>query len=153
MSDSHAASHDTPASVSAAGIQTASPVPVFILVIIVCLTMFAGWCGGDEDEEKNGAPVVYYAPAAPVQMVEALTLEHECITPCSGYIGWRAKIRTEGRPVSIKFQGVAEPVIYPGEGDFVGPPGMRSGETFYVSPDPERPNIRVQVYRKISVPR
>lgn len=82
---------------------------------------------------------------------EALLLEQECWTPCSAYIAWKFKIRTDGQPIKIKFQGVADPVEYPGEGDFKAPANMLSGETEFVSLDKERPHIRVQVYKKIIV--
>jgi hypothetical protein len=94
-----------------------------------------------------------HPPAPAAKQTEALVLEKECLTPCSANIAWKFKIRTDGRPLRIKFQGVHDEVSYPGEGDFQVPPEMTSGETTFISSDNEHPHVRVQVYRRISLPR
>ena len=98
--------------------------------------------------QPNRSQAPAYAQTEPT--VDALVLEHECVTPCSANIAWRFKIRTEGHPLQIQFKGVVNPVTFPGEGDFQAPEKMQSGETFFVSSEKEHPNVRVQVYRVVS---
>ncbi|MEX2052534.1 MAG: hypothetical protein WD991_02485 [Candidatus Paceibacterota bacterium] len=121
---------------------------VFVSIFLLIGFLYVVWWNADEIETPTNAT----PPPAPVEMVEALVLEHECLTPCSADIAWRFKIRTDGRPLSVKFQGVGQAVTYPGEGDFKAPSSMRSGETQFVSPDESHPHVRVQVYRKVTVP-
>ncbi|MFZ3011721.1 MAG: hypothetical protein WA060_01845 [Minisyncoccia bacterium] len=107
------------------------------------------WSEKEEEETKppdNKPTSTYYH-----QPTEALVLMHECYTPCSTQIAWSFKIRTEGRPLRITFSGVRDSVSYPGEGDFRAPSQMRSGETFFDSPDKKNPHVRVQVYRKVNL--
>ena len=82
---------------------------------------------------------------------EALIFAGECITPCKLDIQFKFKIRGEGNPLRITFPGVDQPVDYPGEGDFKAPEGMEKGDTYFTSLNEKRPNVRVQLYKKITV--
>ena len=89
------------------------------------------------------------ATVATAKPVETLVLMYEGITPCSIDIQYRAKIRTDGDPLLIKFTGVAEWFPHPGKGAVDGPKGVQAGETKFVSADTNRPNVKVWVYKKI----
>lgn len=127
-----------------------------IIAVVIVIALIMGYLHYKKAETKTRAEKIaaekYVATHPPAQQrtVEALVLEHECTTPCSANIAWKFKIRTDGHPLRIKFQGVRDEVTYPGEGDFQAPPKMTSGETKFVSADKEHPNVRVQVYRKIA---
>lgn len=82
---------------------------------------------------------------------EALVFAGECITPCKLDIQFKFKIRGEGNPLRITFPGVDQPVDYPGEGEFKAPEGMEKGDTYFTSLNEKRPNVRVQLYKKITV--
>jgi hypothetical protein len=87
------------------------------------------------------------------ELVEALVLEKECLTPCEVSIAWRFRIQSEGLPIKVTFKGVKEPVSYPGEGDFKAPKEMRSGDTLIESAVPERTTIPIKVYRRVYIRR
>ncbi|OGI73695.1 hypothetical protein A3D42_00540 [Candidatus Nomurabacteria bacterium RIFCSPHIGHO2_02_FULL_41_18] len=145
----------TPAPASAP-ITTTQPAPGWAWATLVILLLVLAIVGGVRScnaarTEQEAARAEQAAPRS-VPMIEALLLERECWTPCDANIAWPFKIRTEGRPLRIKFQGVAGWTDYPGEGDFRAPSNMQSGETQFVSPDEENLHVRVQVYRKVMVP-
>ena len=121
-----------------------------ILLIIVLLV---GFCGRTEPQPTPIRPTQQVAPA-PIEMVEALVPEDECLTPCSVTITYRARIRWgERRPLRIKFPGVDQPVEFPGEGAFKAPTEADVGEYEFVSADPENLHFRVEVFRKVLVPK
>lgn len=103
------------------------------------------------EEVRAAAYVDAHPPTSTTLPVEALVLEHECLTPCSANITWRFKIRTDGHPLRIKFQGIKGWKDFPAEGDFQAPTQMRSGDTEFVSSDPRHPHIRVQVYKRVII--
>lgn len=87
-------------------------------------------------------------PAAP-ETVEALVLVQECYTPCSSFVGWDYKIRTDGHPLLITGEwGKWE---LPSEGDVKAPKTFKAGEASLESPDTLHPNIRVQMYKKVKI--
>ena len=134
-------------------IKTISKV-FWVIALVFVVWGIVSWVSSAREKAKAAEYVKARPPAPTLQapaVVEALVLEHECTTPCSANIAWPFKIRGEGHPLRIKFQGVADWVSYAGEGDFQAPSQMRSGETQFVSLDPKRPHVRVQVYRKITV--
>ncbi len=76
----------------------------------------------------------------------------EGVTPCPLTIPeGKFKIRTDGDPIRIKFQGIDHWVDYPGKGDFQVPTGVEPGEAQAASLDPKNLGVRVQVYRKVTV--
>ena len=90
--------------------------------------------------------------ATSTEVVEALVLRYQGITPCSTMINYRAKVRWgERRPMRIKFSGVDTPVDFPGEGAFKAPAGVTFGTNFFTSLDPTNLHFKVQVYEKITV--
>lgn len=111
------------------------------------------WWKSDDGDKKKTRTEERVEQHTSYEPVEALVLEKECITPCEVGIAWKAKIRGEGNPLRITFPGVGDPVSYPGEGDFKAPKHVRSGNTLIESANPKRPNVRVQIYRKIYIRR
>jgi hypothetical protein len=90
-------------------------------------------------------PTTYYAP------VEALVLEHECVTPSSSFVGWGYKVRTDGDPLRIKYNGCSEWFEQPARGQFQAPGCFTPGEALFASRDEKNPHVKVWVYRKITV--
>jgi type II secretory pathway pseudopilin PulG len=86
---------------------------------------------------------------ATLQTKDALVLEKECLTPCSSYYGWRYKIRTDGHPLRVKFDGL-DWIDYPAEGSVPTPDGFKPGEAYFESPDKE-PRVMVQVYKIVTI--
>ena len=124
-----------------------------ILVIALVLAIVFVYATREKDPPSNTysrSGGSYAPPAAKAVPVDALVLQAECWTPCSTNIDYKFKIRGEGNPLRVTFPGVGA-VDYPGEGDFKAPSQMRSGETHFVSLNAERPNVRVQIYKKITV--
>lgn len=104
----------------------------------------------EEKERRKKEPTAttqQYVP--PPQPVEALVLMHECMTPCSADIQWKFKIRTDGHAIKVKFPGMSW-YNMPAEGDVKFPFTMNAGEAFFASLDEKNPNVRVQVYKKIT---
>ena len=100
-------------------------------------------CGGDKTsstQPTNSLPAT----------VEALVLTYEGITPCSSFVGWSYKVRTDGHPLRIKYKG-CEWVERPSEGNFEAPKTFEPGDALFASPDLLHPNVRVQVYKKIQI--
>lgn len=103
---------------------------------------------GEDDCVEGKAPTPI--TPTPITTTEALVLERECYTPCSVNIAWRFRIlRTEA--IRIKWNGFDGWMKYPAKGDLKAPSQMRSGQTDIESDDPQHPNVRVQVYRKVTV--
>lgn len=119
-----------------------------VLGVLLLVLLFKGGCS--HKAKTPPAPSKVSVTTAP-ETVEALVLMHEEDTPCSAYIDYKFRIRTEGHPLNIKFQGVKDPVIYPGEGKFDVPPESKAGELFFTSPDPLHPNVRVQIYKVVKI--
>ncbi|MDD5721477.1 MAG: hypothetical protein PHT16_03485 [Candidatus Pacebacteria bacterium] len=106
-----------------------------------------------EEKAKEIAKTQPPTQTASRQKVEALVLDNECLTPCSGNIpAGRFKIRTDGHPLRIKFKGVHDWVEHPAEGEAKSPSGVEPGEAQFVSSDKENPHVKVWVYKKITVP-
>lgn len=82
--------------------------------------------------------------------MEVLVPTETCWTPCSAYVGWGYKVRTDGDPLQIKYQG-CDWFDQPGKGDFSAPKGFRPGNAQFVSGDKEHLNVRVQIYRKVKL--
>lgn len=87
-----------------------------------------------------------------------LVLESTCWTPCSANLQPHpTKIRTDGDPLWIKYQGVQHWSPHPGKGAVEFPPGVEVGETKFVSrdssdtiegkEDSKNPHVQVWVYR------
>lgn len=107
----------------------------------------------DELKTKEYAKTQQPAPATTSQLVEALVLENECITPCSGNIPvGKFKVRTDGHPIRIKYKGVDNWFVEPPGEDSSAPKGVEAGEAQFVSSDKNNLHIKVQVYKKITVP-
>lgn len=88
---------------------------------------------------------------AATHTVEALIPTTECWTPCSAYVGWSYKVRTDGDPIRIKYNG-ADWFNQPAQGNFEAPDGFRPGDAQFVSSKEENPHVHVQVYRRAQVP-
>ena len=100
-----------------------------------------------EEEAKKAAAATQQQQRV-VAPVEALVLEHECLTPCGSFVGWNYKVRTDGHPFRIKYQGTG----WVKGGDKV-PETFEPGEAEFVSDDSNNLHVLVQVYKKITVPR
>jgi hypothetical protein len=94
-------------------------------------------------------PAVYTPPSHIPQ--EALVLQHECLTPCSSFVGWSYKIRTDGDPLRIKYNG-CDWFDQPARGQFQAPKCFQPGEAQFKSPEEKNPHVQVWVYQKIAVP-
>jgi hypothetical protein len=131
-----------------AKVQSASSTGYGVIIAIV-LILFAVTgirsCNAKREAKKASA---YSSSASAAPSVEALVLEKECFTPCSADIEWPFKIRTDGDPLRIKFQGTGW-FDHPGKGYVQAPSQMQSGNTEFISPDEKNPRVRVQVYRKV----
>lgn len=102
-------------------------------------------------KEKESGECVEGTPPVPAvtATTEALVLESECYTPCSGNIpAGRFKIRTDGHPLRVKFKGLGWFAL-PAEGDVLFPDGIEDGNAEFFSSDS---HVRVQVYKRITVP-
>lgn len=125
----------------------------WIVLIAICLVFViaGGIKSCSERKEAEKAAVAKYAAThtpKSARTVEALVLQKECLTPCSAYVGWSYKVRTDGDPIRIKYQGT-DWFDQPAKGDFQAPKGFQPGETQFVSPDKKNPHVRVWVYKKI----
>jgi hypothetical protein len=89
------------------------------------------------------------APPPPPRMVEALVLEHECNTPCSAFVGWSYKVRTDGDSIRIKYQGCTDWFDQPAKEDKPAPKCFQPGEAQFASPLDEK--VKVWVYKRITV--
>jgi len=112
------------------------------------------------DAEKVGGSkakefVKAYPPTAPPvvtqKTTEALVLEKECFTPCSGFVGWSYKVRTNGDPVRVSNQNYSWDLIDKW-GVTPPPKGFKPGEAEIVSLDKKNSYVKVWVYKKITVP-
>jgi hypothetical protein len=128
---------------------------IFGVVVVICLLLaiIVGVSSCHKKAEAKKAKAAQQVANAPATAtVEALVLVQECYTPCSSFVGWSYKIRTDGHPLRIKYQG-SDWIDYPAEGNTNTPATFTPGETFFESSDPLHPNVRVQVYQKIKINR
>ncbi|MBU0999075.1 hypothetical protein KKG24_02080 [Patescibacteria group bacterium] len=89
-------------------------------------------------------------PAPPAPPVEALVLEKECLTPCSSFVGWNYKVRTDGDPVRVYNANYSWEI--PGKGMANPPKNFKPGDAQIISSG-KNPQVGVWVYKKITVPR
>jgi len=140
--------------------KTGKPFPwgTFVTIIMVLLIVW-GTRGCKQHLKKAKVEKQARAEqrAAAAQLVatstaatEALVLTYKGLTPCKSFVGWDYKVRTDGHPLRIKYQG-CDWIDRPAEGDFNAPSTFQPGEAFFVSPDTNRPNVRVQVYKKVTI--
>ncbi len=90
-------------------------------------------------------------PPPPQQTVEALVPKGECVTPCSNFVGYDYKIRTDGDPLRIKYNG-CDWVDRPARGLFT-PKCFNPGDTEFESPDKANPHVKVWVYERVNIRR
>jgi len=125
-----------------------------IVALLLFFVIFGGVRSCNAKREARKAATASYAaahPSAPtVAPVEALVLMHECFTPCSAFVGWSYKVRTDGDPIRIKYQG-ADWFDQPARGNFKAPKGFQPGEAQFASSDETNPHVKVCVYKKIIV--
>lgn len=89
-------------------------------------------------------PVQVAPPAG--ESKKARVPESECTTPCSLYVGWSRQIRTDGRPVRVKFFGQRHWMLLSGrEHDRLSLDEFSPGEAQFTSPD-KSPPVRVQIF-------
>lgn len=105
-------------------------------------------------KEVNSGECVEGTPPAPEQsatqqMVEALVLQKECLTPCSSFVGWNYKVRTDGDPIRVIGKDYTWDI--PGKGAANPPKNFQPGETRIVSLG-KNPQVDVWVYKKITIP-
>jgi hypothetical protein len=69
----------------------------------------------------------------------------QCTTPCSLYVGWAQRVKSDGQPVLIKFHGKTDWLSLSGRGNDKGTlDQFNPGEAQFVSPD--RTPVRVQIF-------
>jgi len=133
---------------------------VFTIITVIFIIWGVRGCALDRKqnaEAKKAAEDLVAQKAASAQvvtpsteMVEALVPVYEGYTPCTNFVGWDYKIRTDGHPLRIKYQE-CDWIDRPSEGDFKVPETFRPGETIFVSTNLEHLNIRVQIYKKVKI--
>jgi hypothetical protein len=99
---------------------------------------FDAWLASD--------PTSTYHPPAP--SVEALVPTESCKTPCSAFVGWRYKVRTDGDPFRAKYHGCKDWVEHPGKGDYKTPECFLAGIAEFDNP---HQSILIQVYKKVNI--
>ncbi|KKQ20800.1 MAG: hypothetical protein US33_C0012G0013 [Parcubacteria group bacterium GW2011_GWC1_36_9] len=122
---------------------------VFIVTCLLIVTTAAVGIRGCNKNVKAKTSSTQPTNSLPAT-VEALVLTYEGITPCSSFVGWSYKVRTDGHPLRIKYKG-CEWVERPSEGNFEAPKTFEPGDALFASPDLLHPNVRVQVYKKIQI--
>ena len=105
-----------------------------------------------EETEVKATTQPATQPTAPeVGTREVLLLEQECLSPCSSYVGWNYKVRTDGDPIGIRYHGCSDWFDQPGKGNFPAPKCFKPGDAEFRSSDEKNLHVRVQVYRKTTV--
>lgn len=83
---------------------------------------------------------------APLQKLEGLVLQHQCLTPCSSYIGWDYRIWTEEHPVQVRNENYRWD--FPAVGVSNPPKNFKPGEAEIISLEKNNPHVNVWVYKK-----
>jgi hypothetical protein len=96
---------------------------------------------------RTYSAMTHRVPEPPPASHGDLRLMGTCTTPCGFNIQFKAKIRTDGDPLGIKFQKVSRVFHHPGKGYAVAPPGADVGWTAYVSDDPKNEHVLVWTYK------
>ncbi len=124
---------------------------VFVFLVVVVGIVYLAKPSKEKEQDKAEETNLTNSVSPATMTTEALVLTYEGYTPCSVNIDYRAKIQRYGRPLTVKYPGIVQPITYSGESDTNAPPGVWSGEFFFTSPDHDHPHILVRVYKKIQV--
>lgn len=122
----------------------------WVSLITICLLLAIS--GGIKNcSKKKAIESSRSSSSAPQQMVEALVEKNTCFTPCSSFVGWSYKVRTNGDPVRVSTQryswelkdklGITPP-----------PKEFEPGEAEIVSLNEKNPHVKVWVYEKVKIP-
>lgn len=107
----------------------------------------------EKQAAENYAATHAPAPQQTSQVpTEALVLMYEGWTPCTTFVGWSCKVRTDGDAIRIKYKG-CDWFNQPAKGDVPAPKGFQPGEAQIVSSDKNNPHVKVWVYKIITVGR
>lgn len=120
-----------------------------IILILILIFWIKGMVKDYKIERSNDLHFKTTTQQTPT--IEANVLVKEGYTPLTVYIDYKFEIRTEGKPINIKFQGVSKPEPYAGEGDFITPSNATSGSTVITSGNKKNPKVWVKVYKVIKV--
>ena len=122
---------------------------VVLLLVVASVKSCNDWRAEKKVEraEKKAADAAAHPPApSATRPIEALVLEHECLTPCSTNINYKFKVIWGDSPLRIVYPGGITVDRHGKDEDFQAP-SFNSGEVKFASLDPLRPNFRVQVYK------
>jgi len=123
-----------------------------IILVTVVMAIVIGYATRDKTTVTAVAKTSI-APPPPPQTVEALVPEHECLTPCTAFVGWQYKVRTDGDPLRIKYHDCADWFDQPAKGQFDAPKCFRPGEAEFESSDKTNPHVQVWVYERTNIRR
>ena len=121
-------------------------------IIFFSFAMYSKIVKEEKAQAEKVAAEKYAAshPPAQIATTEAFVLTHECVTPCSGFVGYNYKIQEQG-DIRIKYNGCTDWFDQPAGVKLPAPACFLPGEAQFVSPK-EKPQMRVEVYKKITVP-
>ena len=130
-----------------------------LAIIFVGVLIYKGYT---RPPANNTNVIQQSPPPATTATTEALVLQDECYTRCTVKLhAYKTKIRTDGDPLWIKFQGVEHWFPHPGKGEVDLPSGVQEGDAEFVSRDPsdptegkedsKNPKVRVWIYRVVTI--
>lgn len=132
---------------------------ILLLALLFTVLQVKACSKEDEAEEKaekareRAVEQAQVANIAPVVTVEALVLEYECISRCSGSLPSKFRVETpDGDPVLVKWPGHSDWEKIPAKGEFRAPEKVRAGIDIEFDTVPGESPARVRVYQRVQVP-
>lgn len=132
---------------------------VFLVITIIWVISYARYKYFPEATAKSQTAKIAaenyaatHTPApqqTPQASTEALVLMYEGWTPCTTFVGWSCKVRTDGDPIRVSTKNYTWEIA--GKGETPPPKEFTPDEAKMVSSDKNNPHVKVWVYKKITI--
>ena len=120
----------------------------FLVGMIITIFFILHHCYGETKNNDDGNNSTT-EQTTPNNTQEVEVLMYEGYTPCDVKINYHPRIRTEGFPLLIKWNGIKEPIPYDGVGDFNKPIPWKWGMQHIESRDSANPRVPIKVYKVV----